>query len=216
MSTAIDKFDQGMRRRSDSVGMTTVHRGELLRHPVYTRLLHWLVAIAFVLSLLSGFALYSPWLFRFLTPIFGGGPMARFLHPWFGLFFDIFFLFQFLNWFAPMAWTDVDRRWLNRIKQYLTNEDKVESAEVGFFNGGQKLYFWSIVLSGVLFIVTGLLMWFDHVVPRWIVALNTPHIGLRLFSAFFSCRPVSRASMLIGPFSGAHAPGFMLSPAYAG
>ncbi len=136
MSTAIDKFDEGMRRRADRVGMTTVHRGELLRHPVYTRLLHWLVAIAFVLSLLSGFALYSPWLFRFLTPIFGGGPMARFLHPWFGLFFDIFFLFQFLNWC------------------------------------GQKLYFWSIVLSGVLFIVTGLLMWFDHVVPRWIVAVS--------------------------------------------
>ena len=172
MSTAIDKFDEGMRRRADRVGTTTVHRGELLRHPVYTRLLHWLVAIAFVLSLLSGFALYSPWLFRFLTPIFGGGPMARFLHPWFGLFFDIFFLLQFLNWFAPMAWTDVDRRWLNRIKQYLTNEDKVESAEVGFFNGGQKLYFWSIVLSGVLFIVTGLLMWFDQVVPRWIVAVS--------------------------------------------
>ena len=172
MSTAIDKFDEGMRRRADRVGMTTVHRGELLRHPVYTRLLHWLVAIAFVLSLLSGFALYSPWLFRFLTPIFGGGPMARFLHPWFGLFFDIFFLFQFLNWLAPMAWTEADRRWLKRVRQYTTNENKVEPAEVGFFNGGQKLYFWAIVLSGVLFLISGLLMWFDHVMSRWIVAVS--------------------------------------------
>src|SRR5438309_9288973 len=128
MSTSVGQFDERARRKVERVGREVVHRGELLRHPVYTRLLHWLVAIAFVLSLLSGFALYSPWLFRFLTPIFGGGPMARFLHPWFGLFFDIFFLFQFLNWFASMAWTDVDRRWLNRINQYLTKQDKFSAA----------------------------------------------------------------------------------------
>jgi formate dehydrogenase subunit gamma len=172
MNTSVERFDERARLKAERVGRDVVHRGELLRHPVYTRVLHWLVAIAFVLSLLSGFALYSPWLFRFLTPIFGGGPMARFLHPWFGLFFDIFFLFQFLNWFAPMAWTGADTRWLKRIKRYTTNRDNMEPEEVGFFNGGQKLYFWAIVLSGVLFLITGLLLWFDHVVPRWIVAVS--------------------------------------------
>src|SRR6267143_1675414 len=172
MSTSVERFDERARRAADRVGSTTVHRGELLRHPVYTRALHWLVALAFVLSLLSGFAVYSPWLFRFLTPIFGGGAMTRFLHPWFGLFFDIFFLFQFLNWCAPMVWTEADRRWLKRIKAYTTNKDKVESEDVGFFNGGQKLYFWAIVLSGVLFLITGLLMRFDNAVPRWIVAIS--------------------------------------------
>ena len=172
MSTSVERFDKRARREPDRLGQAMVHRGELLRHPVYTRVLHWLVAITFVLSLLSGFAVYSPWLFRFLTPIFGGGPMTRFLHPWFGLFFDIFFLFQFLNWFAPMAWTEADRRWMKRIKDYTTNEDKLEAEDVGFFNGGQKLYFWAIVLSGVLFLITGLLMWFDHVIPRWTVAVS--------------------------------------------
>jgi cytochrome b subunit of formate dehydrogenase len=78
MSTSVERFDERARRAADRVGSTTVHRGELLRHPVYTRALHWLVAIAFVLSLLSGFAIYSPWLFHFLTPIFGGGAMTRF------------------------------------------------------------------------------------------------------------------------------------------
>jgi formate dehydrogenase subunit gamma len=172
MSTAVDRFDERARREADRLGQTTVHRGELLRHPVYTRVLHWLVAIAFVLSLLSGFALYTPWLFRFLTPIFGGGATTRLLHPWFGLTFDIFFLFQFLNWFAPMAWTAADRRWLKRIKRYTTNQEKFDAPDVGFFNGGQKIYFWTIVLSGVLFLITGLLMWFDHIIPRWVVAVS--------------------------------------------
>src|SRR5580765_9106147 len=98
MSSTTERFDQRARGEFARIGTTRIHRGELLRHPVYTRVLHWLVAISFVLSLLSGFAIYSPWLFRFLAPIFGGGPMTRFLHPWFGIFFDTFFFFQFLDW----------------------------------------------------------------------------------------------------------------------
>ena len=172
MSTSIDRFDERARREVDRIGQTVVHRGELLRHPVYTRVLHWLVAISFILALLSGFAIYAPWLYRFLTPMFGGGPTTRLLHPWFGLFFTIFFFFQFLNWFTPMVWNKDDTRWMKRIKQYSTNEEKVEPEDVGFFNGGQKLYFWTIVISAVLFLITGILMWFDNLTPRWVVAAS--------------------------------------------
>jgi formate dehydrogenase subunit gamma len=172
MSSSVERFDEEARREVGGWGRTTVRRGELLRHPVYTRFLHWSVAILFVLSLLSGFAIYSPWLYRWLTPLFGGGPMTRFLHPWFGLLFDVAFFFQFLNWFAPMTWAKSDSRWLRRIRAYTTNEEKVEAEDVGFFNGGQKLYFWAIAASAVLFLITGLLLWFDDVVPRWSVALS--------------------------------------------
>lgn len=169
---SVERFDEDARREAGRHGRTVVHRGELLRHPVYTRVLHWSVAIFFVLSLLSGFGIYSPWLFRWLTPLFGGGPMTRFLHPWFGLAFDLAFLFQFVNWLAPMVWTKADSRWMRRVRQYVSNEEKVEPEDVGFFNGGQKLYFWAIVVSGVLFLVTGLLLWFDDAAPRWLVALS--------------------------------------------
>jgi formate dehydrogenase subunit gamma len=172
MSGSVKRFDERARREFSEQGRTVIRRGELLRHPVYTRVLHWSVALFFVLSLLTGFAVYSPWLFRWLTPLFGGGPMTRFLHPWFGLAFDLAFLFQFINWLAPMAWTRADRRWVRRIKEYTTNEEKLEAEDVGFFNGGQKLYFWAIVASGVLFLITGLLLWFDDAVPRWLVALS--------------------------------------------
>ena len=172
MSGSVERFDEEARREVGGWGRTVVRRGELLRHPVYTRFLHWSVAILFVLSLLTGFAVYSPWPYRWLTPLFGGGPMTRFLHPWFGLLFDVAFFFQFLNWFTPMAWTKADGRWLRRIKAYTTNKERVEPEDVGFFNGGQKLYFWAIVVSAVLFLITGLLLWFDDAVPRWSVALS--------------------------------------------
>ncbi len=72
------------------------------------------------------------------------------------------------RWPGPQA----DRRWLRRIKEYATNEEKLEAEDVGFFNGGQKLYFWAIAISGVLFLITGLLIWFDDAVARWVVAVS--------------------------------------------
>ena len=172
MSGSVERFDEKARREIGGWGRTVVHRGEPLRHPVYTRFLHWSVALFFILSLLTGFAIYSPWLYRWLAPLFGGGPMTRLLHPWFGLLFDVALFFQFLNWFASMRWTASDRRWMRRVKAYTTNEQKVETEDVGFFNGGQKVYFWAIVVSAVLFLITGLLLWFDDLVPRWSVAVS--------------------------------------------
>src|ERR1044071_6796025 len=172
MSGTVERFDEEARREVGGWGQTVGRRGELPRHPVYTRFLHSSVAIFFVLSLLTGFAIYSPWLYRWLAPLFGGGPRTRFLHPWFGLLFDIAFFFQFLNWFTPMKWTEADSRWTRRSKAYTTNKEKVEAEDVGFFNGGQKLYFWLIALSAALFLITGLLLWFDDTVPRLLVAVS--------------------------------------------
>lgn len=168
MSSSVERFDEDAQREFGTV----VRRGELLRHPVLTRILHWSVAISFVLSLLSGFAIYSPWLYRWLTPLFGGGSMTRLLHPWFGLVFNIVFFFQFLNWFAPMKWTKADGRWIRRVRAYALNRDKLEPADTGFFNGGQKIYFWAIVVSAILFLITGIPLWFDDAVPRWLVAVS--------------------------------------------
>ena len=172
MSSSVERFDQEAREKFSRHGRTVVHRGELLRHPVYTRILHWAVAISFILSLLSGFAIYSPWLYRWLTPLFGGGSMARLLHPWFGLVFTLVFFFQFLNWFVPMQWTGADRRWIKRLRAYVSNREKLEPDETGFFNGGQKLYFWAIAITAIFFLITGIVLWFDDVLPRWLVAVS--------------------------------------------
>ena len=172
MTTSAKELDESAHREFARYGRTRVYRGELLRHPAYTRFLHWAVAIFFVLSLLTGFAIYSPWLFHWIAPLFGGGPRTRALHPWFGLVFEVAFFFQFLNWVGPMAWGEADRRWMKRVRAYATNEEKLEAEDVGFFNGGQKLYFWAIVVSGILFLITGVLMWFDNLSPRWVVAAS--------------------------------------------
>ena len=172
MNGAVERFDEGARRRVGAFGRTVVHPGELVRHPVYTRVLHWGVAIFFILALLTGLAIYTPWLYRALTPLFGGGPSTRLLHPWFSLGFVVLFALQFLNWLEPMTWTRDDRRWLKQVRAYVTNAEEVEPEYVDFFNGGQKLYFWAIVASAIVFLVSGIVMWFPDVFGRVGVAIG--------------------------------------------
>src|SRR6516162_4298856 len=117
MGTAVERFDEKAHQLFEEIGKTQVYEGELVRHRVYTRFLHWMVALFFFLALFSGFGIYLPWLFRWFTPIFGGGALSREMHPWFGLGFVIFFGLQALNWLAPMAWTPADSRWMKKIRK---------------------------------------------------------------------------------------------------
>jgi len=172
MTTSARPYEETVSRDFGGYGRTIVHEDELLRHPTYTRFLHWTVAIFFFAALLSGLAIYTPWFFGWLAPLFGGGPMTRFLHPWFGLGFVVAWFFQVLNWKGLMAWNDGDSRWLREIRRYVKNEDKVEAEYVGFYNGGQKLQFWEIVFGGALLLITGLLMWFPEISGRIAVAIS--------------------------------------------
>jgi len=153
-------------------GLTVVYKGELLRHRAYTRFLHWAYGICFFLALLSGFGIYMPWIFRWFTPLFGGGAMTRMLHPWFGLGFCFFFGLQAINWAAVMKWGPGDTRWMKRIKDYVLHRDTIEPSDVGFFNAGQKGQFWEIVGGCIAYVITGGIMWFPEIFGRWPVAIS--------------------------------------------
>jgi len=173
---------------TDRYGKTVVYEGEILRHGAYTRVVHWAVAITFLLALLSGFALFTPWLYAWLAPAFGSGARARLLHPWFGIAFVIAMLFQLAGWLDDMRWGDPDRRWLKRIKQYVTNEERAEADDVGKFNGGQKIWFWSMVVCGAIFLVTGIFLWFPEALGRtlaWICYFFHDLAGLIMLGGFF-------------------------------
>jgi formate dehydrogenase subunit gamma len=172
MTTSVRPYEEDVRRDFAGLGRTVVRQGELLRHPTYDRFLHWSVAIFFFLALLSGLAVYAPWPARFLAPLFGGGPMTRFLHPWFGLGFVIAYAFQFANWLPTMKWTDADTKWLRGISRYIRGEQRLEPEDTGFYNGGQKLQFWEIVCGGAVLLITGLIMWFPEITGRIAVAIS--------------------------------------------
>ena len=159
MGTAVDRFDDKARGLFDRIGTNDVYQGELLRHRPYTRFLHWMVALFFFLALFSGFGIYLPWLFRWFTPIFGGGALARSMHPWFGVGFCFFFGLQVLNWLEPMLWSKADTEWIRGLKNHVLKPEKLEPTETGFFNAGQKVQFWEITIGSVVFLITGIILW---------------------------------------------------------
>ena len=189
MASAVERFDDKARQKFESIGETAVYQGELLRHPVYTRVLHWMVALSFFLALFSGFGIYLPWLFRWFTPIFGGGQLSRTMHPWFGVAFVFFFALQTLNWLAPMTWTAADSRWMRDIRNYIAGKEKMEPPETGFFNGGQKVQFWEIVTGGTVFVITGIIMW-----------AGAPAFGRILVAISYVLHDISALIMLGGIF----------------
>ena len=160
MSTnAIDRFDDRARRKVDSMGRTTVYLGELLRHPVYDRILHWSIALFFFLALFTGFGIYLPWLFRWFTPVFGGPQLSRIMHPYFGVAFVVLFSLQALNWLRLMLWAPGDTNWMRNVHKIVSNETKMDPPETGFFNAGQKVMFWEIVGGCIVYLITGIIMW---------------------------------------------------------
>ncbi len=146
-------------------------QGELVvRHSLYVRVVHWWVALFFILSFLSGWSLFSP-RFYSLTNVFGGGYTTRLLHPWFSLLFSFGLLLLFFRWANRMKWNPSDTNWMKNIKRYIRHE---EIAGVSKFNGGQKLFFWAACSGAVALLLTGIVIWFPTSFPLWLRYLSYP------------------------------------------
>ncbi len=127
------------------------------RYSGSARINHWIVAVSFVLLMISGLALFHPSLYG-LTALFGGGPTARWLHPWFGVVLVVGFLGLFLRFFVANLPEKTDWVWLARLKYVLSGREEY-LPEIGKYNAGQKFVFWSqAVLVAVMFI-TGIGLW---------------------------------------------------------
>lgn len=118
---------------------------------------HWAVAVLFILAGLSGLALFHPALFG-LSALFGGGTWTRILHPFLGLAMFLLFLWLAIRFAGHNRMNDRDVRWLRQWRDVVGNrEDRLP--EVDRYNAGQKLLFWVLVLSMLVLVVSGVIIW---------------------------------------------------------
>lgn len=127
------------------------------RYSAGARLNHWLTASCLVLLAISGFALFEPSLF-FLTTLFGGGQNTRAIHPWIGVVLFFSFAGLFIRFWRANLWRPEDGTWMRRLYDVVTNREE-NLPEVGRYNAGQKVVFWSMSLLITILIVTGLIIW---------------------------------------------------------
>src|ERR1700686_2711196 len=95
----------------------------IVRYTFGERINQWIGAFSYIYLLMTGLAFWSPYLF-WLAVVVGGGPTARFWHPWFGLFFTASVLWMYKIWRTDLLTTDADRAWWKAAQYYIRNEDE--------------------------------------------------------------------------------------------
>lgn len=140
-------------------GITTEGRPRLIeRYTANERTNHWIVAIVFVLTALSGLAMFHPALF-WLSALLGGGTWTRILHPFLGLLMAIAFAFLAAAMWKFNRMEPRDWQWLRRGRDVLNNREERVSEDVGRYNGGQKLMFFVLVICAVILLLSGIVIW---------------------------------------------------------
>lgn len=136
------------------------HPRVIERYTANERTNHWIVAIAFVLTAVSGLALFHPALF-WLSALLGGGTWTRILHPFLGVLMVVAFtvlaaaMWKF-NKMEPRDW-----QWVRQGREVLNNREE-RMPDVGRFNGGQKLLFMLLVVCVVGLLLSGIVLWREY------------------------------------------------------
>ncbi|GGH07760.1 formate dehydrogenase subunit gamma [Alsobacter metallidurans] len=127
------------------------------RYAAGARINHWVTAISFILLALSGLAFFTPSLY-FLTGLFGGGQLARTLHPWIGVVLFVSFSGLFVRFWKANLWNRDDSAWMSKLPDVVAGHEE-KLPEIGKYNAGQKLVFWGMALLILVLFATGLVIW---------------------------------------------------------
>ena len=125
---------------------------ELVRHRMLSRVIHWTVALFFMVALMTGMPIWSP-VFQWMAPLFGGLTVCRWLHAWSGVAFSVSTVVMVAHWFHDMKLVPHDLKFnLVGYMQFSSAEDP----EIGKYNAGQKLFFWTAPAAMLVVLLSGI------------------------------------------------------------
>ena len=163
--------------------MTVVTKsGDVPRYNPGERVNHWIVAIAFILLTASGLAFFHP-AFWFLTSLLGGGTWARILHPFIGVVMFVFFAAMAMRYWKDNVIQSYDREWKKRLSDVINNRDH-NLPEIDKYNFGQKQLFWVMVITMVLLLVSGVMLWRPYFADAFSITLIRIAAVVHAASAF--------------------------------
>ena len=139
------------------MSQVVIKSGDVQRYNANERVTHWIVAILFVLLAASGLAFFHP-AFWFLSGLLGGGPWSRILHPFLGVLMFVFFFIMAARYWQDNVIQPYDREWNQRLSDVINNRDDNLPA-IDKYNIGQKQLFWTMVVTVILLLVSGIILW---------------------------------------------------------
>lgn len=147
-------------------------RDRIQRYSAPERINHWIVAFCFVFAALSGLGFFFP-SFNWLMHVLGTPQLARILHPFIGVIMFAAFLLMFLRYWRDNLIERDDLEWAKNIRKVAQNE---EVGDTGRYNFGQKCVFWAAIVSLLLLLASGIIIWR----PYFAGAFSIPIIRLAL------------------------------------
>jgi formate dehydrogenase subunit gamma len=156
----------------------------IVRYTLQERVMHWLAGLSYTYLLLSGLALFTPYLY-WLAAVLGGGPTIRVWHPWVGLLFTAAMIWMHAVWRNEMRTTGNDREWTRKVELYIENRDR-ELPPVDRFNPGQKQFYWVMWIGMILLLISGIVMWFPEWVPFQLRAVRPVAVILHEIGALIT------------------------------
>ena len=131
---------------------------EIIRHRLLSRVIHWAVAVSMLLSLITGLPIWTP-IFGWMAFLVGGLAVCRWLHPWLGIVFFASSVAMFAHWAKEMGMSKDDWAWLGP-RLFLYMKAETDDSQVGKYNGGQKIFFFTSALAALALVASGVVLWF--------------------------------------------------------
>lgn len=126
------------------------------------RRLHWSTAVLFIVLSITGLSLLYGRMI--LIPLLGYpgfsayATAAKWIHNVLGPVFMVALLIMIVKWFKENLFTKVDLQWFKDFGGMIG--DKHPSA--GKFNGGEKVWFWTLAIAGIAMCLSGLVLDFPN------------------------------------------------------
>jgi formate dehydrogenase subunit gamma len=147
-------------------------RDLIVRYSAPERINHWIVAFCFIFAALSGLGFFFP-SFNWLMNVLGTPQLARILHPFVGVAMFLAFMLMFFRYWKHNLINRDDILWAKNIHKIAMNE---EVGDTDRYNFGQKCVFWAAIISLLLLLASGIVIWR----PYFAAAFPIPLIRLAL------------------------------------
>ncbi|WP_228535177.1 formate dehydrogenase subunit gamma [Noviherbaspirillum malthae] len=149
-----------------AVGPAAESRGggrEIQRFTSWDRTVHWATAITFIILGVSGLIVMFgkkvilPWLGH--SAYYWVALISKYLHNFVGPLFIVCSLLMFFTFLSRNVFRRWDWQWIKRGGGLIRHEH----IPAGFFNAGEKIWFWGgVTLLGLLMSITGLMLNFPY------------------------------------------------------
>ena len=177
---------------------------EVERYRKPTRVLHWIHAGSFVLLFLTGLILFVPPL-----GVLAQDSWTRVIHRVAAVVFVVApIIYLSINWKATwkgikgaFTWGAEDIVWLKAAPRYYFLSDEKAMPPQEHMNSGQKMWWFMSIVFGVIFVITGVIMWFSKTAApsallQWTVIIHDISFivtGVMLFvHVYLSFHPLMR------------------------